>query len=167
MQTSPKLLFVLACAAMTSVSAAVESNPYKGIEAICGDLGVMDIAPADLPAGVQPSEIRLCADHPMGRDRELDPKKGASLAPVEDEKVAPSAKMLFERKCSFGAPYGCSKGFCWKQCGKGGEWCWAAGAGGTGPWKGCHSWQDCGVDDTTYGCGKNCKKHPEHCKCSC
>ncbi|TVY76466.1 hypothetical protein Focb16_v007579 [Fusarium oxysporum f. sp. cubense] len=82
MKTSSKLGFILVCTAMSSAGIATE-NPYKGIEAICCDLGVMDIAPGDLPEAVQPWEARLCADHPLGRDRELDPEKGASRAVCE------------------------------------------------------------------------------------
>ncbi|KAK7597006.1 hypothetical protein V3481_003609 [Fusarium oxysporum f. sp. vasinfectum] len=41
MKTSSKLGFILVCTAMSSAGIATE-NPYKGIEAICGDLGVMD-----------------------------------------------------------------------------------------------------------------------------
>ncbi|KAJ0148180.1 hypothetical protein HZ326_9225 [Fusarium oxysporum f. sp. albedinis] len=105
MKTSSKLGFIL------------------GIEAICGDLGVMDIAPGDLPEAVQPWEVRLCVDHPLGHDRELDPEKGASLAPsVKEEGPSLVSKRLFEKKCSFSAEYGCSKRYCWKQCGKNGEW---------------------------------------------
>ncbi|EXA43425.1 hypothetical protein FOVG_08407 [Fusarium oxysporum f. sp. pisi HDV247] len=167
MKTSSKLGFILVCTAMSSAGIATE-NPYKGIEAICGDLGVMDIAPGNLPEAVQPWEVRLCVDHTLGRDRELDPENGASLAPsVKEEGPSLVSKRLFEKKCSFSAEYGCSKRYCWKQCGKNGEWCWTAVSGGTGPWRGCHSWQDCGMDDIDYGCGRNCKKHPEDCKCSC
>ncbi|RFN44640.1 hypothetical protein FIE12Z_11132 [Fusarium flagelliforme] len=111
-------LFALAFAAMTPLVTAGDCL-YKGNEAVCGDLGVMNVAPSDIPEGVLASEVRLCADHPNGgSDRELDPKKGASLAPVEDEKrIQPSSKTLFERKCIKGHPYGCSEGFCWKDTG--------------------------------------------------
>ncbi|KAI1072867.1 hypothetical protein LB507_011480 [Fusarium sp. FIESC RH6] len=161
-------LFALAFAAITPLFAAADSL-YKGNEAVCGSLGVMNVAPSDIPVGVKASEVRLCADHPNGgRDRQLDPKKGASLAPFENKKpVQHSPKSLFERTCELTAPYGCSDRFCWKVCGKGGQWCWTANAKGTGPWRGCHSWHDCGMDDEHYGCGNNCRTRPQDCGCSC
>ncbi|KAI7758661.1 hypothetical protein LZL87_007052 [Fusarium oxysporum] len=141
MKPSPELGFILVCTAMSSAGIATES-PIR--------------------VSKQSAEVRLCADHPLGCDRELEPEKGASLAPsVKDEGALLVGKRLFERKCSFSAEYDCSKGYCWKQCGKNGEWCWTAVSGGTGPWRGCHSWQGCGIDDIDYGCGQNCKKHPE------
>ncbi|KAJ4022754.1 hypothetical protein NW752_000040 [Fusarium irregulare] len=113
-------LFALAVAAITPLFAAADSL-YKGNEAVCGSLGVMNVAPSDIPVGVKASEVRLCADHPNGgHDRQLDPKKGASLAPFENKKpVQHSPKSLFERTCELTAPYGCSDRFCWK--GPGGD----------------------------------------------
>jgi len=161
-------LFALAFAAMTPLVAAGDCL-YKGNEAVCGDLGVMNVAPSDIPKGVLASEVRLCADHPNGgRDRELDPKNGASLAPVEDEKrIQPSPKTLFERRCTLSHPYGCSEGFCWKVCGKSGQWCWTAAAKGSGHWRGCHSWMDCGMDADKYACGMHCRTRPGNCGCTC
>ncbi|KAJ4108687.1 hypothetical protein NW768_012164 [Fusarium equiseti] len=168
MKSSLKLLFALACTAIAPLVAAGDC-PYKGNEAVCGDLGVMNVAPSDIPEGVLASEVRLCADHPNGgRDRELDPNKGASLAPLEEEKeVQPSPRTLFGRTCVLSAPYGCSERFCWKVCGKAGQWCWTAGAKGAGPWRGCHSWHDCGSDDVNYACGNNCRTRPQDCGCTC
>ncbi|KAM0445465.1 hypothetical protein ACHAQK_001674 [Fusarium lateritium] len=90
---------VLVYAALAS-SAATPSSPAAGAVAICGDLGILNIAPGDLPEGVEPSDLRLCANHPMGRNRTLDPLEGASLAPMEEEDIdpdttaAPSAGLL-------------------------------------------------------------------------
>ncbi|EWG54186.1 hypothetical protein FVEG_12459 [Fusarium verticillioides 7600] len=119
-------------------SAATPASPAAGAVAICGDLGILNIAPGDLPEGVAPSELRLCADHPMGRNRTLDPLEGASLAPMEEEDLdpdttaTPSAGLFEERACYDKAPYGCSRGYCWKQCGasRSGKWCWTASAMG-------------------------------------
>ncbi|KAK1978164.1 hypothetical protein LZ30DRAFT_599756, partial [Colletotrichum cereale] len=49
--------------------------------AICGDLGVLDVDIGQLPEGVSPADLRMCAGHPNGRVRILDPDQGASLAP--------------------------------------------------------------------------------------
>ncbi|PYI16961.1 hypothetical protein BO99DRAFT_404687 [Aspergillus violaceofuscus CBS 115571] len=46
----------------------------------CGNLDVMTVDPADLPAGVAPRDVRKCLDHPLGRNRHV---KGASLAPLD------------------------------------------------------------------------------------
>ncbi|KAJ4137212.1 hypothetical protein NW768_002794 [Fusarium equiseti] len=101
-------LLALAYAAMAS-SAATPVSP--GAAAVCGDLGILNIAPGDLPEGVEPSELRLCADHPMGRNRTLDPAEGASLAPMTEEEdlepdttPAAGASLFEERACYYKAP---------------------------------------------------------------
>ncbi|CRG83198.1 hypothetical protein PISL3812_00548 [Talaromyces islandicus] len=111
-------------------------------EAQCGDLEVLNIAEADIPAGVDPTAIRTCKNHPEGSAKES----------------------LSKRKCWTGAPVGCSKnGYCYKSCGASGsgEWCWTALNGGLGDWKVCNSDEDCSSNDD---CGAgNCKE----CGCSC
>ncbi|CVK85186.1 hypothetical protein FPRO06_07658 [Fusarium proliferatum] len=163
----------LAYAALAS-SAATPASPASGAAAICGDLGILNIAPGDLPDGVEPSDLRLCANHPMGRNRTLDPLEGASLAPVEEEDLdpdttaAPSASLFGERACYYKAPYGCSRGYCWKQCGKSrsGQWCWTASGMGGGPWRKCDKYEDCGTNKFTFACGNNCWVS-RSCGCSC
>ncbi|RBQ76052.1 hypothetical protein FVER14953_12459 [Fusarium verticillioides] len=155
-------------------SAATPASPAAGAVAICDDLGILNIAPGDLPEGVAPSELRLCADHPMGRNRTLDPLEGASLAPMEEEDLdpdttaTPSAGLFEERACYDKAPYGCSRGYCWKQCGasRSGKWCWTASGMGGGPWRTCDKYENCGTNKFTFGCGSNCWVS-RSCGCSC
>ncbi|RBR25332.1 uncharacterized protein FIESC28_01769 [Fusarium coffeatum] len=167
-------LLILAYAAMAS-SAATPVAPAAGAAAVCGDLGILNIAPGDLPEGVEPSELRLCADHPMGRNRTLDPAEGASLAPMTEEEdlepdttPAAGASLFEERACYYKAPYGCSRGYCWKSCGKSrsGQWCWTASAGGGGPWNKCDKFEDCGTNRITQACGNSCWVS-RACGCSC
>ncbi|RSL78090.1 hypothetical protein BHE90_017403, partial [Fusarium euwallaceae] len=113
-------LLIIAYSALVS-SAAAPAPPEVRAKAICGDLGILNIT--ELPEGVESWELRLCADHPLGRNRNLDPKKGASLAPGgkgfdarADITPADSANPLGKRVCSYAAPYGCEGKYCWKAC---------------------------------------------------
>ncbi|KAM5344873.1 hypothetical protein ACJ41O_010735 [Fusarium nematophilum] len=54
---------VLLAAAFAALAVA---DHHPGAEKICGRLGVMEWDPNDLPEGVKPEDIRMCADHPMG-----------------------------------------------------------------------------------------------------
>ncbi|KAK7415753.1 hypothetical protein QQX98_005666 [Neonectria punicea] len=119
-------------------SAAVAPvTPTDRIQAVCGDLGVMKIDVKGLPDGAALTDIRMCAGHPLGNSRALDPLEGASLVPFDtdtQDSALPdttSANPLQERACYHAAPYGCSSGCCWKACGdeKKGEWCWTASLG--------------------------------------
>ena len=153
--------------------AGVFSAAVSNAAAECGDLGVMPSYRAEeIPKGVVAEEIRTCANHPLGRERHLDT---ASLAPKEADEREPSeinftpadavkseANVLEERTCEYDAPYGCSKGYCWKVCGGGGEWCWTAANGGLGSWLTCTTWNDCG--QITYACGRGLC---DDCGCSC
>ncbi|GFF94794.1 hypothetical protein IFM60648_10499 [Aspergillus lentulus] len=135
--------------ALTLTPRAAEGDPV--VE--CGDLDVMTVDPADLPAGVAPSDVRKCLDHPLGRNRHV---KGASLAPLDavdasfyngavDTDTSPVEARsnglggLQERACYKDAPFGCSGGYCWKACGdtNKGEWCWTAAKAGLGAWIKC------------------------------
>lgn len=64
-------------------AAATMSHAINEIDAvsICGELGVMKVNIDELPEGVSLEDVRLCADHPLGRDRSLDPSDGASIPP--------------------------------------------------------------------------------------
>ncbi|KAL2809078.1 hypothetical protein BJX63DRAFT_445530 [Aspergillus granulosus] len=86
--------------------------------------------PVDLPAGVAPSDVRKCLDHPLGQNRHV---KGASLAPLDavdasfyNSTVDIDTSPMEARSDGLGArgtasykdaPYGCSSGYCWKACG--------------------------------------------------
>ncbi|KAL0564558.1 hypothetical protein V5O48_017487, partial [Marasmius crinis-equi] len=90
----------------------------------CGALGVMAV---DGDA----TDVRKCANHPLGRDR-FDTWE--SLAPIEANETSLTSRA--EEKCFYDAPYGCSGGYCWKACGSPGDgkWCWTAGGDGSGAW---------------------------------
>ena len=157
----------VAFAFISVASAAV--TPNVRVQEICGDLGVMDVATNELASGVGVSDIRMCADHPLGRNRTLDEAEGASLAPVDPNdahvlaRTPSSLNTLEERSCNYKAPYGCSGGYCWKSCGKNGVWCWTASKGGVGAWAKCSKFEDCGTVGIYFGCGKACAS----CGCSC
>ncbi|PWY76124.1 hypothetical protein BO94DRAFT_538503 [Aspergillus sclerotioniger CBS 115572] len=162
--------FTIALFSMLALTSAISSPTAEGAE--CGDLDIMAVSKADLPEGVSPSDVRKCKDHPLGRNRSLE---GASLAPQDD--IDPSLSInttatsevearsdlntLGERSCYSAAPYGCSKGYCWKACGENGEWCWTARKAGVGAWYTCSTYKDCGT--TTYACGVGCPS----CGCGC
>src|SRR6201999_897865 len=105
-----------------------------------GELGVF--APTSLPEGVDPNAVRQCTEHPQGNVT----KHGDGDA------------------CFFGGPYGCTRGYCWKQChtpGRG-QWCWTAFNNGFGAWRTCSTDQDC-IPNTSTDCGQGCPS----CGCSC
>ncbi|KAJ4323615.1 hypothetical protein N0V84_004223 [Fusarium piperis] len=56
-------LQVLIAAALAAMAMA---DHHPGAKEKCGRLGVMEWDPKDLPEGVNPAEIRMCADHPLG-----------------------------------------------------------------------------------------------------
>ncbi|RAH77612.1 hypothetical protein BO86DRAFT_322812 [Aspergillus japonicus CBS 114.51] len=133
----------------------------------CGNLGIMVVLTADLPEGVYPSDVRICRDHPLGRNRDI---KGVSLAPLDpmdvqalegntaalegrSEPTIPNTSEL--QACYKNAPYGCSGGYCWKVCGNNGEWCWTAKNSGVGAWYTCNRYQNCGTG-TIHACGRGC-----------
>ncbi|KAF5235137.1 hypothetical protein FAUST_7262 [Fusarium austroamericanum] len=49
-----------------AMTAMVIADQHPGAEKMCGRLGPMTWDPNDLPDGVDVSQIRMCADHPMG-----------------------------------------------------------------------------------------------------
>ena len=64
--------FLVAAYATMALSAATSNAAAE-----CGALGVMNYDAKDLPEDVAPEDVRLCADHPLGRDLSLE---DASLA---------------------------------------------------------------------------------------
>ncbi|KAK6539393.1 hypothetical protein TWF694_009618 [Orbilia ellipsospora] len=138
----------------------------------CGELGLLEVH--NLPSGVDHTQLRKCAGHPMGRDRDLP---NASLVYWTDEQreKAQNAPKLDARSvvatlsgrganaCWNGASTGCSKGYCWKTCGSNGEWCWTAANGGAGDWLKCSNGNEC-TDGSA--CGQGCFQS-KACGCSC
>ncbi|KAF8206610.1 hypothetical protein K438DRAFT_1577068 [Mycena galopus ATCC 62051] len=138
----------LVAATLSQTAASVDTTADE-----CGALGVMEV-PDVLPEGVNPTDIRKCAGHPVelnGTRADRDDFQG-----------------LVGRACVTSAQFGCTEvngvGYCWKVCGPGGEWCWTASNGGYGGWDTCISANNCGTDNNAYGCGAGgCAS----CGCSC
>lgn len=143
--------------------AAPEAVADAAIVAECGALGVMSVTD-----GANPDDVRKCADHPIGAQRN---RVWQSLAPAEFlEKRTPADLKggdIFARKeqaCYYDAGLGCSGGYCWKACGSPGDgkWCWTAGGDGSGAWLTCKTYNDCNPG-SSCGKGFGCKA----CGCSC
>lgn len=76
----------------------------------------------------------------------------------------PAIKNVHKRSCAV-RQNGCEQGYCWNQCGSGGEWCWLALQGGKGDWVTCLQDSDCEFGEfRDAGCGI-CDK--PNCGCSC
>ncbi|RDA86919.1 hypothetical protein CP532_1846 [Ophiocordyceps camponoti-leonardi (nom. inval.)] len=124
--------------AVFQVAGVLASPTESSAQAECGLLGVMKIDLTKLPTGVDPNDIRKCAEHPLRHS-------------------------LNRRDCWFGDQAGCSKGYCYRNCGTGGsgQWCWSASNGGLGGWITCKKNSDCNIN---MSCGiGGCKS----CGCSC
>ncbi|KAK1230012.1 hypothetical protein PQX77_006913 [Marasmius sp. AFHP31] len=48
----------------------------------CGDLGIMKVS-----EGINPSHVRKCADHPLGKDKESYKAQWESLPPASDTDI--------------------------------------------------------------------------------
>ncbi|OQE18681.1 hypothetical protein PENSTE_c017G07071 [Penicillium steckii] len=122
-------------------------------EAQCGDLGVMDTS--NLPANVDPNDVRTCKEHPEGQ---------AGKTVNQERSGDFEVRTLESRSCWNKNNLGCSAhGYCYKSSGQpgSGEWCWTAKNNGFGSWIGCNTVDDCSEGD---GCGAGgCKA----CGCSC
>ncbi|KAK6336196.1 hypothetical protein TWF696_001759 [Orbilia brochopaga] len=144
------------------------------VAAECGSLGVLNTD--NLPAGVDPSAVRKCDGHPLGRDRAVNT---ALLTPATAEELQAAqnggaldarsvVKALSGRAtnaCWFGASSGCTKGYCWRNCGPNGQWCWTATNSGYGDWIQCRDAGSCA--DSNAACGQGCKPDNKACGCSC
>ncbi|KAL7933109.1 hypothetical protein V8C35DRAFT_304943 [Trichoderma chlorosporum] len=138
----------------------------ESAQQLCGDLEVLKTDISQLPNGIPVENVRMCKGHPLDQDT-FDILDGASLAPVD---VSPydAALGLFlhlgaKRACYYAAPYGCTRGYCWKACDAEGKWCWTAAHDGYGAWIECKTFEDCGQDDEVFSCGKSCQR----CGCGC
>lgn len=81
----------------------------------------MKVVGLQLFKSVSKREVRICANHPEGRNRMLDPAEAASFAPWKDGRapadtlpVPRAAAVLEERAFSYAAIYGCSNIYCWR-----------------------------------------------------
>jgi hypothetical protein len=130
---------------------AVLSAAVSEVAAECGNLGIFTVADADLPAGVNKTEIRMCAQHPL---KGHHARQEGSLAPMDDEQIEAAVTVyrdsldpavgLEARDCYYEDAYGCTDGFCWKACGSAGDgkWCWTASNLGFGAWFSCHTYNE-------------------------
>jgi hypothetical protein len=150
-------LFVGTGLAATAMSAAREAE----LSQECGDLHVMKVSLETLPQDIAPEQVRHCAEHPLGQIRPGIDDVTTQKTSEEGEDGLVSLK---PRACWYGAPSGCSGGYCWKSCGilaASGEWCWTATSAGLGPWITCNTNADC---NTLQACGIGlCSS----CGCSC
>lgn len=126
------------------LTTAIATGVFSADEDDCGSLGLMVPDGAKLPAGVNASDVRKCAEHPLGRQ------------------AGPGGLVKRGGGCggTGGKESGCSEGFCWKDChgidviiGQNfGAWCWTArGDEGFGNWYPCTRDSDC---KPSYACGK-------------
>lgn len=138
----------------TAFFAPVFSAAVSDAAAECGDLGVMSLD--GVAEGVDPASVRKCVEHPLAKSPNVE---GASVAPRDDSESS------LEKRCWYGAEYGCTDGYCWKSCGEAGsgKWCWtAANSDGSGPWYTCKTYEQCNKG-MACGTGTNCGS----CGCSC
>lgn len=60
------LLALFTASALAALRPDATPDELAAAEAHCGSLGVMRIDPAELPEGVKMTDVRMCADHPLG-----------------------------------------------------------------------------------------------------
>jgi hypothetical protein len=117
----------------------------------CGDLGVLDV-----PEGQSESETRHCLEHP-GRDATPISIGRRGRTTVTDSESA-EVFALAARECAYTDAPKCAKnGYCWKNCGTSGNWCWMTYKSPTGPWLSCEADRDCNVSAGKCS-GGGCKK---------
>ncbi|KAH7027953.1 uncharacterized protein B0I36DRAFT_433113 [Microdochium trichocladiopsis] len=136
-------IFQTVAAVATTGFVTVMADNATADEAECGFGGLYQPDLMRLPDNIDRDSIRKCKEHPLGS----------------------ATALLGRRDCYHDAPFGCTDGYCWKQCGAtgSGQWCWTAGNGGFGEWIGCstnqqcNQQQDCGVGPGDCGsCGCSC-----------
>lgn len=158
-------LFGLFASGVLASPANVAAAAEAALVAECGELGVMKVDASELPDGIDISQVRHCAEHPLGRSPGLSPS-GTTEAHERRDASAEALEELSSlepRSCYTAATHGCSGGYCWKQCGllNTGEWCWTATLAGLGTWTSCKSDAEC---STLQSCGIGvCKA----CGCGC
>lgn len=148
---------------LTGAIAARSAAEIADLQVECGVLGVQDV-----PEGADPAKYRHCAGHPLGEDRlaYVQQSDAPTEKAVKKDHVQMKAANIFARSCYYGSEFGCSGGYCWKQCTDNGDgqWCWTAEGDGGGPWRTCSSWEGC---KDKAACGKGCKGKDKSCGCSC
>ena len=71
------LLGISTTTALAALRPDATPDEVAAAEAECGSLGVMRIDPAELPEGVTMTDVRMCADHPLGPGAYPSPGPGA------------------------------------------------------------------------------------------
>lgn len=106
----------------------------------CGDLGIIDWAPEDIPAGIDSKDLRKCQGHP---EDSVTPKRGTGILGRRYPDRTPDCYPADDE-------YNCSlDGYCWKKCAPNGlpnnrgNWCWMAQHGGYAEWTTCKTATDC------------------------
>lgn len=151
--------FTTAIVALLAAHAQAGVAPAAAVN--CGQLGVMQYDEAALPTNVDAGEVRTCAEHPLALSLNPDLLK----APVTLDGSGDSA--LVRRACVKSPDYGCTKGYCWKQCIGGGRWCWTAWNNGFGNWQTCSQDSQC-KPQAQAECGESASgKECKQCGCSC
>lgn len=117
---------------------AVRAASAVPVEDTCGDLGVMNVDKAQLPANIDVNNIRKCINHPEDK---LHRQSARGVDIVTKRSCLPDAASPY--RCSYG-------GYCYKPCRGNVQWCWAAANGGYGPWIRCAGNKHCSQD---YYCG--------------
>lgn len=128
MKTFTTSFLVLSSAFMAAVTAspAVMFSNANVDPAECADQGgVLQISAADLPEGTLLSDVRKCADHPLGRDRKKETWSIPPPAEEGDNSTSPVPRagqdISQTQACYYDAAYGCTyeggTGYCWKHCG--------------------------------------------------
>lgn len=143
-----KAQFILSLLATAGFQAA---RAQDAVPDECGGLGVFQVDLATLPVGVDATQLRPCANHPLGLAKEAEAKAAAAQG-LEGN--------ISAKACATNTK-GCEKGYCWRRCGTGGSWCWAAKNDGWGDWITCKSANDC---TTSMACGQG---ECPACGCSC
>ena len=106
---------------------------------------------------MDPHAVRHCKEHPL--------HNATAAGPVSESASPGLTTSLHKRQCYYADAYGCTNGYCWKQCNTpgSGQWCWTAWNQGWGAWRTCAGRGDCNLISTA-DCGQGgCKD----CGCSC
>jgi hypothetical protein len=122
----------------------------------CGDLGVLDV-----PEGQLESETRHCANHPGHNTSPILGRRTRRGRTTVTDSAGAEVFALAARECAYTDGPKCAKnGYCWKNCGTSGNWCWMTYKTSSGPWLACDADRDCNVSAGTCS-GGSC----EECGC--
>lgn len=158
-----KASMILSIVGLFAASAAASpASTDAALKKECGSLGVMKLDISEME-GVDPTQIRHCAEHPLGGQGPSKDMAERDISEVDSHDETGLVD-LSARSCYTGSLLGgCYQGYCWKKCDvlTSGHWCWTAFNNGAGAWHTCTTDIQCIL---TEACGAgNCKS----CGCSC